>query len=88
MLIVIHQFELCRGVKAELAFDLCIKYGSMVVSVPLPQRPFIVNRDEIIFHPHYHFRSGSKVIDIDYRKMFPQALRMRTVMSCLMIWIR
>ncbi len=74
MLIVIHQFKLCRGITAELAFGLTIKYGSMEVMVPLPNRPFFVNRDEVINQPVYSFRSGRKCINVFYHKTFPSGI--------------
>jgi len=36
LIMMIHEYKLCRGVTAKLCFDLEIKYGSMVVNLPVP----------------------------------------------------
>lgn len=72
MLILIHKYNLGKGIKAEYAFNFTITYGRMFINIPLPTRPFIVNNDEPIFSPSFFFRSGRKSIRVDYHKSFPE----------------
>ncbi len=56
----------------------------MSVTVPMPKRPFFVNYDEVIFLPQYKFKSGSKSIEVSYRKTFPPTPDHDTDMKTLM----
>jgi len=71
MFIIIHEYDLGGGIKAEIAFDLRIMYGKMIVDLPLPRRPFFTNNDEPLVLPALTFISGGKKMHIRYHTSWP-----------------
>lgn len=76
MLLILYQYDLGRGIKAESTIDLRVKYGSLEAHFPIPTRAHITHKDDqVIFNPCYSFSAGRKSIELHYAVIFPPGLK-------------